>query len=448
MNIFSMFDGVGGFIVGLNNANNKIGYDFFKTTDSNQYEPARKQQEAYEVEKYQFPFIDHSNTDITQVPDSYFDKIASKSNNNIIVGGFPCQDYSIARIKKSSKGLEGKKGVLFWEIIRAVRHIQPKYLILENVDRLLKSPSKQKGRDFAIMLSAFDLLGYSVEWRVINASDYGYGQRRKRIYFFVYKNDTDWNKRTIDISDKDYLVSKGLFARQFPILDEPYKNRTHTSRMSKQYTSKNENHYVLDVSDNFKGEFWNTGIMRNGVYTTYDTEPIKIPAKTLRETIQEAKIDYVNKFTNEEQGEIEYAKYLDTFVLSEDKVARFKYLRGAKKIPRTTADGHKWFYSEGSMSEYDSLDKPSRTMLTSEGSPNRSSHVIQYGNSFRTLTPEEAELLQGFPVEWTKYKIDSNGNKKEVSKSIRMFFMGNALVTSIVERIGIELEKIDKEKAH
>ncbi len=78
--------------------------------------------------------------------------------------------------------MKGKKGVLFWEIIRATEVIRPKYLILENVDRLLKAPSNQRGRDFAIMLAAFNQLGYSVEWRVINAADYGRAQRRRRVF--------------------------------------------------------------------------------------------------------------------------------------------------------------------------------------------------------------------------------------------------------------------------
>ena len=114
---------------------------------------------------------------------------------DMIVGGFPCQDYSVARSKKNELGIEGKKGVLFWEIIRATEVIRPKYLILENVDRLLKAPSNQRGRDFAIMLAAFNQLGYSVEWRVINAADYGRAQRRRRVFFFVFRNDTKWGKR-------------------------------------------------------------------------------------------------------------------------------------------------------------------------------------------------------------------------------------------------------------
>lgn len=197
MKVFSMFDGVGGFVVGLNNADPK----FFKTLYSNQYEPSRKTQDAYEVGCYRFPEMEHIPTDVALIPDEKFDEM--KANGvDMIVGGFPCQDYSVARSKKNEMGIEGKKGVLLGEIIRATKRIKPKYLILENVDRLLKEPSSQHGRDFAIMLGAFNQLGYSVEQRVINAVDYGRAQRRRRVFFFVYRNGTDGAKK----QDKEFEV--------------------------------------------------------------------------------------------------------------------------------------------------------------------------------------------------------------------------------------------------
>lgn len=119
-----------------------------------------------------------------------------------------------------------KKGVLFWQIIRAITQIKPKYLILENVDRLLKVPSKQRGRDFAIMLSSLNNCGYSVEWRVINASEYGRRQRRRRVYFFVFKNDTPYGQKVSkhlhnnvlnSQNSKEYILKEGLFAKRFPV---------------------------------------------------------------------------------------------------------------------------------------------------------------------------------------------------------------------------------------
>ena len=276
MQIFSMFDGVGGFIVGLNNADNNI----FKTTYSNQFEPSKKSQDAFEVGVYRFPNMEHINDNVEDIPNEKFDEMR-ENGVDMIVGGFPCQDYSVARSKKHEMGIEGKKGVLFWQIIRAVKHINPKYLILENVDRLLKSPSKQRGRDFAIMLAEFNELGYSVEWRVINAADYGRAQRRRRVFFFVYKNSTGWAKHIDKVFEAtsstdsslvyvdehkydDYIFKDGLFARQFPIVELPYKNRHSFGELSDD---------IVSISDNFTGKIWNTGVMRHGKYYTIDTEP-------------------------------------------------------------------------------------------------------------------------------------------------------------------------------
>jgi len=132
------------------------------------------------------------------------------------------------------------------------------------------------------------------------------------------------------------------------------------------------------------------------------------------------------------------------YYISGDKLEKFKYLRGPKKLTRTSADGHEYTYAEGGMSEYDSLDLPGRTMLTSEGSVNRSTHLLKINGNYRLITPIEAERLQDFPDDWTKFKLNAKGEVEEVSDRMRMFFMGNALVTGIVKRIGDELQKIDK----
>lgn len=453
--VYSMFDGVGGFVVGLDKANKQLNKKLFETTYTNQFEPSRKSQDAYEVGVYNYPNIHHSNTNIMEVPNVFFNTL-KKNGINLIVGGFPCQDYSVARSKKHEMGIEGKKGVLFWEIIRAANHIKPEYLILENVDRLLKSPSSQRGRDFAIMLGAFNQLGYSVEWRVINAADYGKAQRRRRVFFFVYRNDSDFGrlmdeKYNIEVSRSsesmifadnlytDYIFKDGLFARQFPIEQTIYQNRSFSEILST--IDMNSKDYIVDISDNFTGTIWNTGIMRYGKYFTVDTKAIQEKSKTLGEVIEEVKKYYIDRY-----GETEYNSYVEKYVITDSaKIEKFKYLRDSKKIERTTEDGHKWIYSEGGMSEVDNLDLPARTMLTSEGTVNRSTHFLKHDEGFRLLTPIEAELLQDFPADWTKYKTLSDGSVTEVSDRMRMFFMGNALVTGIVERIGIELGNIIRE---
>ncbi|MBM7687510.1 DNA (cytosine-5-)-methyltransferase [Enterococcus ureilyticus] len=465
LNIFSMFDGVGGFIVGLNNANKAIKKEVFNTMYSNQFEPSKKSQDAYEVGIYKFPDIKHISDDVMTIPESKFEEM--KSNGvNMIVGGFPCQDYSVARSLKHEQGIAGKKGVLFWEIIRAIKTIQPKYLVLENVDRLLKSPSTQRGRDFAIMLGAFNKLGYSVEWRIINAAEYGRAQRRRRVFFFVYKNDTPWAKKIDDKYETEkleegtlkdvvinckqydeYIFNEGLFARQFPV-EKEMRYDGKRPRHSSHYLGENidYNEYILNISDNFVGTVWNTGIMRHGRYFTADTTPLIEQPITLGEIVEEAKQDFIHRYEDYNTGLKEYKNYVKKYVISDgNKLEKFKQLRGSKKILRTRPDGSEYFYSEGAMSPYDNFDLPARTMLTSESSINRSTHLLFENNKYRLLTPNETELLQDFPIDWTRYKKNEKTKEiSEVSDRMRYFFMGNALVTGIVKRIGIELAKIDE----
>ena len=421
MNVLELFAGVGGFRIGLENANP----DYFRTLWSNQWEPSRKSQDAFEVYNYHFPDSENINISIADITDEQF----AEMNADMIVGGFPCQDYSVARSKKNEQGIEGQKGVLFWEIIRATRIIRPRFLILENVDRLLKAPSKQRGRDFAIMLTAFNNLGYSVEWRVINAADYGRSQRRRRVFFFIYRNDIPFAhqmdqrfEEQEQVFDEnrydDYIFHEGLFATQFPIMSTPVKKRHVYYELPED---------IVEVSDNFSGTVWNTGVMRHGRYYSidtapnYDGEPI-----TLGEILQ-----------NEEEVPEKF------FINDPAKLEKFQYLRGPKRIERTSADGHTYIYSEGGMSPTDDLNLPGRTMLTSEGTVNRSTHFLHVNGRYRLITPVEAERLQDFPDNWTALKRLSDGTVTEVSDKMRMFFMGNALVTDIVRKIGEFIVEID-----
>lgn len=421
MNVLELFAGVGGFRIGLENANP----DYFRTLWSNQWEPSRKSQDAFEVYNYHFPDSENINISIADITDEQF----AEMNADMIVGGFPCQDYSVARSKKNEQGIEGQKGVLFWEIVRATRIIRPRFLILENVDRLLKAPSKQRGRDFAIMLTAFNNLGYSVEWRVINAADYGRSQRRRRVFFFIYRNDIPFAlqmdqrfEEQEQVFDEnrydDYIFHEGLFATQFPIMNTPVKKRHVYYELPED---------IVEVSDNFSGTVWNTGVMRHGRYYSidtapnYDGEPI-----TLGEILQ-----------NEEEVPEKF------FINNPAKLEKFQYLRGPKRIERTSADGHTYIYSEGGMSPTDDLNLPGRTMLTSEGTVNRSTHFLNVNGRYRLITPVEAERLQDFPDNWTALKRLSDGTVTEVSDKMRMFFMGNALVTYIVRKIGEFIVEID-----
>ena len=404
--VIELFAGVGGFRVGLNdihgfdNNGKAIENRDWKFVWANQWEPATTVQHAYDCYVTRFG-NECSNEDIS--------KVDSKDipDHTLLCGGFPCQDYSVARSLSKEKGIEGKKGVLFWDIARILKDKRTPFVLLENVDRLLKSPSKQRGRDFGIMLRTLSDLGYNVEWRIINAADYGAAQRRRRIFIFGWKETTKYNEN-IDYIGPKYLISQeGVFAKAFPITQEDSKYK---------YIDLSLYEDTVDMTKNFKAEFENSGVMISGKVWTRKVTPIYEEPITI--------------------GQIrEKRKGLDKYILTGEKLEKFEYLRGGKKILRTRPDGTEYYYSEGSMSEYDSLDLPGRTMLTSESSINRSTHIIpdKETGKLRLLTPIEAERLQSFPDDWTNTGMPENR---------RYFMMGNALVTKVINRLEPVLREI------
>jgi DNA (cytosine-5)-methyltransferase 1 len=398
LKVIELFAGVGGFRLGLE------GTKGFEVVWGNQWEPSKKAQDAFECYAKNFAGKGlHSNEDIATVEENFLKDL----NADIIVGGFPCQDYSVARSLSGEKGIQGKKGVLFWEIIRLATEIKPKYILLENVDRLLKSPSKQRGRDFSIMLASFRDLGYSVEWRVINAAEYGQAQRRRRIFIFAVRNDIQFVLNRLSIEDSVMLRTEGFFAKAFPVLNEE-------GNKSNGFTFTDD---IVDISDNFSKTYYNSGLMRdNRVYS------------------EELTPQYENPIT---LGEILQSGVDEKYYLNESAIEKFKYLKGPKKIERTAANGHQYIFSEGGMAFPETLDKPGRTMLTSEGTVNRSSHVVAdpETNRIRILTPVECERLNGFPDNWTE----------GMSDRMRYFCMGNALVVGLIKRMGNRILEVEKE---
>lgn len=409
--VVELFAGVGGFRCGLNKVkfkNDKVKENKdWKFVWTNQWEPSTKTQEAFDCYVKRFGNKDVSNVDIFQV-----DK-KNIPNHTLLVGGFPCQDYSVAQTLSNSKGIEGKKGVLWWAINDILKIKKPPFVLLENVDRLLLSPSKQRGRDFGIILRSFLDNGYAVEWRVINAAEYGLPQKRRRVFIFAYHKSTKYYKSLSKSNPKDIIFKDGMFVKQFPIKD--IELEFNTSNLSKDLFQN-----LLEVSDKFKTQFYNAGIMLNGkVYTS----------KVISDC---DKIFPLKKIIQQEEVE-------KKFFLSEEKYEKFKYLKSNKKIPRVKPNGEEYFYTEGSMSCPDNLESPARTMLTSEGGISRTTHIVEdyKTKKIRLLTPIECERINGFPDNWTNTGMS---DKK------RNFMMGNALVVGIIEKIGEELSVIiDKE---
>ncbi len=399
LKVIELFAGVGGFHSGLKKANPEL----FEVVWANQWEPSRKAQDAFNCYTDNFDEGIHSNEDITKVSNDTFADLEP----DLVVGGFPCQDYSVARSLSGEQGIQGKKGVLFWEIKRVIENTQPKYVLLENVDRLLKSPSSQRGRDFAVMLATFRDLDYTVEWRVINAADYGFAQRRRRIFIFAYKNGIDFDRIQSQYSEDQIVFREGFFAKPFPVENIPYNDRITSVTLPED---------IVSVSESFNFGFHTAGYMKNGFVFTTHVKPIEESPITLRDIL-------------EDESEVD-----EKYYLSEAAIEKFAYLRGPKKIERKTKDGHVYQFSEGGMSPTDDLDKPGRTMLTSEGTTNRSTHIVEVNGRKRFLTPLECERLNGFDDNWTSI----------LSDRMRYFCMGNALVVGLIERMGKRIEEIEE----
>ena len=408
--VIELFAGVGGFRVGLNNIT-AVGEDGraiekgpWKFVWANQWEPSTKTQHAFDCYNMRFPHaVDNSNIDISKV-----DK-ASIPDHTLLTGGFPCQDYSVAHTLSQSHGIEGKKGVLWWQINEILQVKKPPFVLLENVDRLVKSPARQRGRDFGIMLRCLSEAGYAMEWRIINAADYGHPQRRRRIFLFAFHNSTKHYKEMAALTPSQIISKKGVFAKEFPIesFDE---NKIKVFDFVEKYGD------LVEVSDNFKAEFENAGFMIGNKVYTVKTKPIEEAPITLGQIVEKDGVD-AHYFLNENQRK------------------KYEYLRGSKKIPRIDKNGFEYMYSEGAMSPYDELDLPARTMLTSEGTTNRSTHIIMdpKEGKLRILTPIECERINQFPDNWTN---------SGMPEKRRYFMMGNALVCGIIKRIGNQIKKI------
>lgn len=396
--VCELFAGVGGFRLGFDRLESG-----WKTTWFSQWEPGAKTQWAHDcyVQHYG-DSLDMNGEYHTGEDISAMDKNAIP-DHSLLVGGFPCQDYSVAHTLASSKGIEGKKGVLWWQIRDTLIAKKAPFCILENVDRLLKSPAKQRGRDFGVILACFAELGYSVEWRVVNAAQYGAAQRRRRVFIFAYRNDTVYGTAMANKSAEEIISEAGLMVKAFPITDMGAVSSTTISDD------------IVEVSDNFKFGFENAGYMHNGcIYTAKIIEAEEPPI--LLGAILQSNVD-------------------EKHYIPGDKMAKWTYLKGAKKIPRTSADGHEYVFSEGPIAFPDPWDRPGRTMLTSESTLNRSTHVVSDPGTgrLRLLTPVEAERLQGFDDEWTNSGMPDR---------MRYFCMGNALVVPMITRMGNVLDGI------
>ncbi len=410
--VAELFAGVGGFRLGLEGYRSDSRPDLdmpaagpFRTVWANQWEPPGTAGKQFAARCYEARFGKGSvvNEDVNAVLDAFEAGAIEIPDVDMVVGGFPCQDYSVAKPLSAAHGIEGKKGVLWWDIYRFLNLKKPRYAVFENVDRLLKSPASVRGRDFAIILSCLADAGYSVEWHVVNSAEYGFPQRRKRVYIFAERDAPSWDlaeRARTGVMSSAFPVAEPEGAREFKIQGDPYEITNSFSLAGR------------------RSPFGTGGVMQGlDVYTWDLVEAYDGPRSALGDVLVPA------------------SEVPDSFWVPKEKEGSWRYLKGAKREERVDKrTGYAYTYSEGSMSFPDPTDRPSRTILTGEGGAgaSRFKHVVEQDGRLRRLVPDELDLLQGFPKGWT-----DDG----MSDSRRAFCMGNALVVGIPHRIGREIAR-------
>ena len=527
--VAELFAGVGGFRLGLEgvpseewesehtvpHAPNGTG---FRVVFGNQWEPGTMTQHAADVyaERWSLKLKDEgqgwrvfesedgdvfSNEDIHRFTDRVVN-IQRVPDFDVLVGGFPCQDYSVARTTSGELGIKGEKGKLWHPIKRMIGRMnrkgdlaeRPKVVLLENVPRLLNSPAGHRGLNFHKIVDDFLTLGYEVEWRVINASEYGMPQQRSRVFIIGYRTHLGGGFQGKQRYNKGHFGMSGppktkgpmeawMFGECAPKKNENWDVGPFGQAFPAKGTLLNGGKLPLPTDledyDDRQAPFGNCGYAWKGQmgstrwvkqFMAWRAKPPEGSAETdspstLGQVIidkQHASYDEGYELDKETLEPWEYAK-------SEKKEYRIRknakddfpelwetYQACLKSQDQAKWDQHKhefeeyvsdgtmrvYRYQEGQIAYPDHLDVASRTVITAEigSTPSRTRHLIKTPDgTWRRLFPVELERLNQFPDDWTK--LDG------ITDSRRGFLMGNALVVGIIERLREPLYKLLKERS-
>jgi DNA (cytosine-5)-methyltransferase 1 len=429
LRVMELFAGVGGFHMGLEQVNQQRFAQglspAFEVVWANQWEPASRVQHAAQVYQARWGLSPVNRNLFEVLEDTQeLDRLDSLAPD-VLVGGFPCQDFSVAKPLSQSHGLEGVKGVLWWGIHRLLDIRQQagkaiQMVILENVDRLLSSPGRCKGRDFAVILASLQALGYAVGWQVVNAADYGCAQRRRRVFIVaVHQSSLHYQcwKQGLDEAPMDWLTSASPMCRGFPVKPDGKLMRLTLAEVAA---------HALD--QNFSGPSTRTPFLKAGVCIEGNIWTMNVRADFgwMGQLLTEIG-------TAQTIGQVVTKTIFvpDKYFIAQSDLPKWRYVKGSKSEPRVSKSGYAYEFSEGALPFPEPLDRPSRTVLTSEvgASASRTRHVVEHPDGrLRRLTPEEVEELMGFPRGFTLLP--------GISDARRGFLMGNALLPILVARLG------------
>lgn len=197
MKYISLFSGIGGFEKGIHQASEKMGIELECVFSSEIDKYARQ---IYEKNFGVEPYGDIKQINEYDIPD-----------HNLLVGGFPCQAFSIAGKRA---GFDDIRGTLFFEIARIARDKRPEILLLENVRGLL---SHDKGGTFETILKTLDDIGYDVEWQVLNSKNYGVPQNRERVFIIGHLRGSS-RRKIFPITRESRQVNNQLVNSKYKLI--------------------------------------------------------------------------------------------------------------------------------------------------------------------------------------------------------------------------------------
>lgn len=421
--VMEMFAGIGGFHQGLQRANSALRAaarpESYQVVWANQWEPSRKAQQAADTYTKRTG-LQVVNRDINDVLTDWVEmqRIDALAPNTL-VGGFPCQDYSVAN--SGAAGLAGAKGTLWWSIPTMLKQridagMPIETVLLENVDRILASPKGNPGNDFAVILSTLQSLGYVVTWQVVNAADYGYPQRRRRCYILAFHESTAQHAACVHATNqaRAWLVQHSPLAQAFPV--QAY-GRMATFALGDDYQEV-QGQYKTTAAG--KTIFGNAGLCVGGQVWTIPTkaEPVSDCTEFVGQSMPLTLGDVIA-----DTHDVPAGCFID-----DEALQRWTYQKGAKSIPRVAKSGYEYNFSEGAMPFPDRLDRAARTIITSElgGAASRTRHVVRHSDGrLRRLTAEELEAAFQFPRGYT-------GGLSDAQRSL---LLGNAVMPGVIERI-------------
>tara|TARA_Y100000589_G_scaffold313846_1_gene335668 strand:- start:2296 stop:3798 length:1503 start_codon:yes stop_codon:yes gene_type:complete len=492
--VAELFAGVGGFRLGLEGHPDSDEDTGFKVVFSNQWEPpGTGKQWASKIYEMHFGKEGHTNEDIHDIAfneGEMAETIRERiPEHDLLVGGFPCQDYSVARTVSGELGIKGEKGKLWIPIRNIIRHKRPrpKVVLLENVPRLLNSPANARGLNFAIILNDLLSMGYEVEWRVINAADYGMPQQRSRVFILAYRTPGSGTSQTagqrkINGPEKfgaskkirgaisKWLLGKstskgttkwetGPFAEAFPVTGELGKKFELVPQDLNAFTTKSSPF----GNAGYAWKWRSGGGVRSNVFWSTKVKAYYKGGKQKLNDILDEKFDKKYEVDASRIDEWTYAKgsknefrirkqdrdnvdpdlidLYDKCMSAPFGKRKLLWTQHRAEFMANKGDDKFYQYDEGEMG-LDHPEDPSRTVVTAEigTSPSRMRHIWKDSpGRYRRLSPTETEKLNMFPPDWTLIE--------GITDSRRGFLMGNALVVGIIERLREPLAKLIRSRS-